>query len=155
MKFHYKIYKKTSFVIQKIHSYKPVQAKVMTTKCSRPEVFRKKAIMKNLAKSTGKQLCRSLFFNKITSLRFATFLKKKLRQKCFFVNFAKLLIFYRIPLVAASVDRRTSLYSKIRIFLTFALLAQARSKWKFAKTRSWLNSENKKTVFRIIFLIII
>ena len=100
----------------------------MTTKCSRPEVFRKKALMKNLAKSTGKRLCRSLFFNKITSLRFATFLKKKLRQKCFFVNFAKLLIFYRIPLVAASVDRRTSLYSKIRIFLTFALLAQARSK---------------------------
>ena len=32
---------------------------------SRPEVFCKKAVLRNFAKFTGKYLCRSLFFNKI------------------------------------------------------------------------------------------
>ena len=131
MKFHYKIYKKTSFVIQKIHSYKPVQAMVMTTKGSRPEVFRKKAIMKNLAKSTGKQLCRSLFFNKITSLRFTTFLKKKLRHKCFFCEFCKItkntfFIEYLWWLLLLTAEPHYIL--RYEFFLRFALLAQARSK---------------------------
>ena len=37
-------------------------------KSSRPEVFYKKAVLKNFAKVTGKHLCQSLFFN--------TFIKK-------------------------------------------------------------------------------
>ena len=32
---------------------------------SRPEVFRKKGVPRNFAKVTGKQLCQSLFFNKV------------------------------------------------------------------------------------------
>ena len=32
---------------------------------SRPEVFCKKGALRNIAKFTGKQLCQSLFFNKV------------------------------------------------------------------------------------------
>ena len=42
------------------------------------EVFRKKGILVNFAKLTGKVLCQSIFFNKIASLRPATLLKKRL-----------------------------------------------------------------------------
>ena len=53
-----------------------------------PEVFCKKGVLRNFAKFTGKHLCQSLFLIK---LRPATLLKKKLRRKCFPVNFAKFL----------------------------------------------------------------
>ena len=36
-----------------------------------------------------KQLCEGLFFHKATCLRPATFLKKRLRHKCFPVNIVK------------------------------------------------------------------
>ena len=49
----------------------------------------KKDVLKNFAKSTGKQLCQSLFFNKVTGLRSATLLKKRLWHRCFAVNFAR------------------------------------------------------------------
>ena len=51
----------------------------------------KKGVLENFAKFTGKHLCQSLFFNKVASLRPATFLKKRLWYKCFPVNFAKFL----------------------------------------------------------------
>ena len=35
---------------------------------NRPEVFCTNGILKNLAKFTGKRLCQSLFFNKVTGL---------------------------------------------------------------------------------------
>ena len=35
----------------------------------RPEVFCRKAVLKNFAKYTGKHLCQSLLFNKVSSLR--------------------------------------------------------------------------------------
>ena len=35
---------------------------------SRPEVFRKKDVLKNFAKFTGKHLCHSLFYNKVAGL---------------------------------------------------------------------------------------
>ena len=44
---------------------------------NRPELFRKKAILKNLAKFTGKILCRSLFFN----------IKKEIPTQVFFCEF--------------------------------------------------------------------
>ena len=50
---------------------------------SRPEVFCKKGVLRNLAKLTGKHLCQSLFFNKAAG--------KRLCQKCLPVNFAKFL----------------------------------------------------------------
>ena len=41
--------------------------------------------------SIWKHLCCSLFFNKVTNLRPATSLKKKLQRRCFPVNIAKIL----------------------------------------------------------------
>ena len=55
----------------------------------RPEVFRKKGILRNFAKLTGKHLCKSLFFNK--DPRPATLLKKRLWHRCFPLNFVKFL----------------------------------------------------------------
>ena len=52
----------------------------------RPEVFYKKGIIKNFAKFTGKHLCQSLFFNKVT------------RQEH---------LFYKTPTVAASRKRNS------------------------------------------------
>ena len=49
------------------------------------KVFWKKGIPENLAKSTGKLLCRSLFFNKAFSALF----KKRLRSVSFFAWFCK------------------------------------------------------------------
>ena len=34
-----------------------------------PEVFYKKGVLRNFTKFTGKQLCQSLFFNKVAGLR--------------------------------------------------------------------------------------
>ena len=53
----------------------------------------KKAILKNLARFTGKQLCQGLFFNKVAGLE-STLLKYRLRHRCFLVNFAK---FLKVP----------------------------------------------------------
>ena len=58
---------------------------------SRPEVFCKKGVLRNFTKFTGKHLCQSLFFNKVTGLIAATLLNKRLRHRCFSVNFAKFL----------------------------------------------------------------
>ena len=38
----------------------------------------RKSVLRNFTKFTGKQLCQSLFFNKVAGLRFATLLKKRL-----------------------------------------------------------------------------
>ena len=65
------------------------------SRSSRPEVFSKKAVLRNFAKFTGKRLCPSLFFHKVAGLRPPTLLKKRLGHGCFSMNFAKLL---RIPL---------------------------------------------------------
>ena len=62
-----------------------------------PDVFYKKGVLKNFAKFTGKRLCQSLFFNRVSGLRPATSLKKRLWHRCFCMNFAKFLrtLFYR------------------------------------------------------------
>ena len=59
----------------------------------------KKVVLKNFAKVTGKQLCQSLFFNKVVGFRPATLFKKRLCHSCVPVNFAKFLRtpFYRAP----------------------------------------------------------
>ena len=64
---------------------------------SRPEVFCKKGVLRNLTKFTGKHLWQSLFFNKAAGLRLrltlrpATLLKRRLWHRCFPVNFVKFL----------------------------------------------------------------
>ena len=54
-------------------------------------MFYKKGANRNFAKFTGKHLYQSLFFNKVAILSPATLLKKKLRRRCFPVNFAEFL----------------------------------------------------------------
>ena len=56
--------------------------------------------LRNLTKFTGKQLCQSLFYNKVVGLRPATLLKKRLWHRCFPVNFVKIqrASFNRTPL---------------------------------------------------------
>ena len=51
----------------------------------------KKCVLRNFAEFTEKHLCQSLFFNKVSGLRTATLLKKRLWHRCFPVNFAKFL----------------------------------------------------------------
>ena len=58
---------------------------------SRPEVFCKKAILRNFAKFTGENLCQGLFFNKVAGSRPAALFKKRLWHRCFPVNLAKFL----------------------------------------------------------------
>ena len=53
------------------------------------EVFRKKGVLRSFAKFTGKHLCQSLYFNKVTGLRPATILKKRVWHRYFSMNFAK------------------------------------------------------------------
>ena len=62
----------------------------------------KKGVLKNFAKSTGKHLCQSLFFNKVAGLTSATLLKKRLWHRCFPVDFAK---FLRTPFVQNTSGR--------------------------------------------------
>ena len=68
-------------------------------------MFCKKGDLRNFIKFIEKNLRQSLFFNKVSGLRRATLLKKRLWNGCFPVNFAKFLrtpLSYRTPSVAAS-----------------------------------------------------
>ena len=68
-------------------------------RCSRPEVFCRKSVLKNFAKFKGELLCQSLLFKKVAvsflkklqALGLIFLLKMGLWHKCFPVNFAKLL----------------------------------------------------------------
>ena len=66
-------------------------SEAVVQRSSRPEVFCTKGVLKNFAKSTGKHLCQSLFFNRVADVRPATLLKKRLWHRCFPVDFAKFL----------------------------------------------------------------
>ena len=68
-----------------------------------PQVFCKKDVLKSFAKFARKNLCQSLFFNDVKGLGPSILLKKRLRRRCFPVNFAKFLraLFYRTRPVAA------------------------------------------------------
>ena len=72
--------------------------KLTTPRSSRPEVFCKKAVLRNLTKFTGKHLFQSLFFNKVAGLR-------PLAQvfSCEFCQISKSTFLHRTPPVAASV----------------------------------------------------
>ena len=50
-----------------------------------------KGIIRNFAKFTGKHLSQSLFFYNAAGLETCNFIKKRLRHRCFPVNFAKFL----------------------------------------------------------------
>ena len=58
---------------------------------SRLEMLCRKGVLRNFAKFTQKRLFQSLFFSKVTGLKPATLLKKRLWHRSFPVNFAKFL----------------------------------------------------------------
>ena len=68
-------------------------------------MFCKKVVLRNFAKFTGKHLCQSLFFNKVTDWRSAILLKKDTLAQVFSCQFCKIsknTFFHRTPQVAAS-----------------------------------------------------
>ena len=95
------------FVMSKIYTYLS-----KTNRSSHRMYSIRKGALRNFAKFTGKHLCQSLFFNKITAPRPATSLKKRLWLKCFPVNFAK---FLRTSLFIEHL--RTTASTKISILL--------------------------------------
>ena len=52
---------------------------IRKNRSSRPEVFCKRGVLSNFTKFTGKQLCQSLFFNKVAGLRLAILLNENSR----------------------------------------------------------------------------
>ena len=58
---------------------------------SRLEVFCRKGVFRKFEKSTGKNFCQSLLFNKNAGQRTVTLLKKRFWYWCFPVNFSKFL----------------------------------------------------------------
>ena len=64
---------------------------ISKTKSSHRRCSLKKGVLKKFAKFTGKHLCWSHFFHKVTGQKLATLLKKRLQYRCFLVNFAKFL----------------------------------------------------------------
>ena len=79
---------------------------------SRSEVFCRKSALGNFAKSTGKNLYQSLFFNKVTGLG--------LWHRCFSVNFAK---FLRTPFLQNTSEwRLLEIASVAFIFLEIHIL---------------------------------
>ena len=77
---------------------------------SRREVFCKNDVLRNFAKFTGKHLCQSLFFNKVTGLRpeACNFIEKETLTQVFCCKFCKIsknTFSYRTPPAAASSAR--------------------------------------------------
>ena len=72
----------------------------------------KKDVLKYFGKFTGKHLCQSPFFNKAAGHRLPTLLKKRLKHRCFPVNFVKFLRapFYRTP--------PGECFSQVSVFIT-------------------------------------
>ena len=73
---------------------------------SRPEMFCKKGVLRNLTKFTGKYLFQILLFNKVAGLRPETLLKKTLTQvfSCEFCKISMNAFSYRTTPVAAFVS---------------------------------------------------
>ena len=61
------------------------------SRCSRPEVFCKKRVLRIFAWFTKKHLCWSLFLIKLPDLQAFNFIKMKLQHRFFLVKFAKFL----------------------------------------------------------------
>ena len=68
-----------------------------------------KGVLKKFTKFTGKDLCQSLFLNKVAGLRPATLLKKRFWHWCFPVNFAK---FLRTPFFTEHLRKTASVRSQ-------------------------------------------
>ena len=78
-------------ILRSCFKFEPEETSVEFTETIARRCSVRKAVLRHFAKFTGKHLCKSLFFNKVAGLRPATFLKKRLWDRCFPVNFAKFL----------------------------------------------------------------
>ena len=64
-------------------TFKNFEAKLIMYRSSHLEVFSKIGVLRHLTKLTRKNLCRSVFFNKVARLLPVALLKKTLRHRCF------------------------------------------------------------------------
>ena len=78
----------------------------MMQRRSHREMFCKKGVLKNFTKFTGKDLCWSLFFNKVSSPRTSTLLNKRLQHRRFPVEFVKYL---RTPFSLVAISGCTNI----------------------------------------------
>ena len=81
---------------------------------SRSRMFFKIGALKNFVNFTGKHLCWSLFFNKVTGLQACNFIKKETPMQVFFCEICEIFkntFFHRTPLVVTSAKR--SKYAKM------------------------------------------
>ena len=67
------------------------QLHLITNRSSQKGCSVKKGVLSNFTKFTGKHLCQSLFFNKVSGLSPVTLFKKRLWHSCSPVNFVKFL----------------------------------------------------------------
>ena len=76
----------------------------------------KKSVLRNFAKFTEKHLCQSLLFHKVTVLRPATLLKKRMAQvfSSEFCEISKNTFLYGKPLVAVSVSSPQTLEESVQ-----------------------------------------
>ena len=97
-----------------------------TDRSSRPEVFCKKAVIRNFAKFTGKHLCQSLLFIKNCRHKASAsnFIKKETLAQVFFCEFCEISrnnFCYRIPPVAVSAQKQAltqlNLFNATDLFL--------------------------------------
>ena len=70
-------------------------------------MFYKKGVFKNVGKATGKRLCQSLFFKKVTGLTLEVYLKRDCGTDVFLLILRsfKEHLFYGTPQVAASGNK--------------------------------------------------
>ena len=64
------------------------------SRSSRPEVFCKKGVLRNVTKFTGKHLCQSLFFNKVAGLDLPSCLHVCIVFRAYMLTFQRCLIAY-------------------------------------------------------------
>ena len=86
-------------------------------------MFHKKGALKRFGKFTGKHLRLILFFVKLQALSYAALLKKRLRDRCFAVNFPNFLSTFFLkrtpPVVAFGRCEKLSKGSSLFVFLRF------------------------------------
>ena len=113
----------TRFLKYFARTIKMQQMFTMNTKKEPPEVFYKKAVLKNFSILTGKHLCWSLFFNQFVVLQVCNFIKKRFQHRCFSVNIAKFLKTHILKKICERLllnnvkPNFSSVYLKMLIFL--------------------------------------
>ena len=113
-------------------------------------------------KFTGKQLCQSLFFNKVASLRPKTFLKKRLWHWCFPVNFAKYLRTYFLQNTSEWLLLNTTNTTDSHRFVTVIKINDGnnwkhifvtwRKDWRFADRVPGMDAVNQEGINQVFYI---